>query len=320
MKTSSLNELQSNIPEKYDVFICSASFEKRCLSVCLSIKNIKFSKSFIIFNKEYEIYSKDNISKQKKILGQHCSLVQSSLQNPLFTADMIKENIVGYIQTKRIKKILLDITTFSHESLLILLKLLTEYCSNCKITCLYTNAKDYCFGDNVDEKWLSKGIEEIRSVLGYPGNLMPSRKTHLIVIVGYEYERAISMINMLEPNVLSLGYGKSENATVEKDREANSHYLKLVMEMSPSYPNINKFEISCNDPYETYKNLRKQIRRFKNENILISPMNNKISTIGVGLLALQYEEIQICYGPAITYNLLNYSIPGDLCYIFDIEK
>jgi hypothetical protein len=320
MKTSSLNELQSNIPEKYDVFICSASFEERCLSVCLSIKNITFSKSFIIFNKEYEIYSKNNISKQKKILGQHCSLVQSSFKNPLLTADNIKESIIEYIQAKKIKKILLDITTFSHESLLILLKLLIVYCSNCKITCLYTNAKDYCLGNDVDKKWLSKGIEEIRSVLGYPGNLMPSRKTHLIVIVGYEYERAISMINMLEPNVLSLGYGKSENATVEKDREANSHYLKLVMEMSPSYPNINKFEISCNDPYETYTSLRKQIRRFKNENILIAPMNNKISTIGVGMLALQHEEIQICYGPALTYNLLNYSTPGDLCYIFDIKK
>jgi hypothetical protein len=320
MKTSSLNELPLNIPGKYNVFICSASFEKRCLSVCLSIKNIKFQKSFIIFNKEYEIYSKDNMSRQKKILGRYCSLVQSSLRNPLLAADKIKENIIEYIQTNKIKRILLDITTFNHESLLILLKLLKVYCPNCEITCLYTNAKDYCLGDNVDEKWLSKGIEEIRSVLGYPGNLIPSKKTHLIVIVGYEYERAVSMINMLEPNFLSLGYGKSENATVEKDREANSHYLKLVMEMSPSYPNINKFKISCNDPYETYKNLKKQIQRIKNENILIAPMNNKISTIGVGLLALQYEKIQICYGPAITYNLLNYSTPGDLCYIFDIEK
>jgi hypothetical protein len=230
------------------------------------------------------------------------------------------ENIINYIVKKRTKRILLDITTFTHESLLILLKLLILYCPDTEITCIYANAKEYGMGDDLSQKWLSKGIHEIRSVLGYPGNLIPSQKTHLVVIVGYEYERGVSMINTLEPNILSLGYGKSENATVEKDKEANSHYSKLVAQMMPSYPSINRFEISCNDPYKTYESLKSKIGNIKNENILIAPMNNKISTIGVGLFGLKYEDVQICYAPALTYNLLNYSTPGNLCYIFDIEK
>jgi hypothetical protein len=187
------------------------------------------------------------------------------------------------------------------------------------LTCVYANAKEYSVGDKVNQKWLSKGIEEVRAVLGYSGNLIPSKKTHFLIIVGYEYERAIAMINILEPNVLSLGYGKSENATVEKDKEANSFYSHLVMEMLPSYPNANKFNVSCNDPYETYNGLKKYIRKYKDENIIIAPMNNKISTIGVGLLALKNDNIQICYGQALTYNIINYSLPGSKCYIFDID-
>jgi len=319
MKTLSIDELTTEMLNKYNIFICSSSFERRCVSVCLSIKRNIFTKSFIIFNKEYEVYLKDNLDSQKEILTRNCSLVEISTKNPLLTADNIRENIVEYIIEKEIKSILLDITTFTHEALLILLKLLTVYCPSTKITCIYSSAKEYSVGDDVNKKWLSKGIDEIRSVLGYPGIFLPYQKNHLFVIVGYEYERAISMINMIEPNVLSLGYGKSENATVEKDREANSQYFKLVMEMSASYPEINTFEVSCNDPYKTYENMENQIKKHKDKNIIIVPMNNKISTIGVGLLALRNERIQICYGPALTYNILNYSIPGSKCYLFEID-
>jgi len=319
MKIINLEMLQNEISKKYSVFICSSSFEQRCASVCSVINSNKLIKAFIIYNREYKSYLKYNLNKQKKILAPHYSLVETSLKDPLLTADNMKENIIDYIIKQKPKNILLDITTFSHEGLLILLKLLMSYCPFSKISCVYTNAREYSVGDEIGQKWLSKGIEEVRAVLGYTGNLIPSKKTHLFLIVGYEYERAISLINMIEPNVLSLGYGKSENATVEKNKEANLHYSNLVSDMSPSYPEINKFEISCNDPYKTYKCLEKQIRKYKDDNILIVPMNNKISTIGAGLLALKNERIQVCYGPALTYNILNYSTTGSKYYIFDID-
>ena len=319
MEKIALNLLSEKIINKYDIFVCSSSFEERCLSICSALKRNKYTEAFIIFNKEYIEYTKNNLNSQKEIIKQKYNLVETSIKNPLLTADNIREQIIEYVIKKDKKSILIDITTFTHEVLLILLKLLMLYCPGITITCVYTSAKEYCAGEDVNKKWLSKGIEEVRAVLGYSGNLLPSKKYHLLIIVGYEYERAIAMINALEPNYLSLGYGKSENATVEKDKEANSHYYHLVMNMSPSYPNINKFEISCDDPYKTYKILRKFVKTNKEENILIAPMNNKISTIGAGLLALDEERVQISYGPALTYNIQNYSTPGSKCYIFDID-
>jgi len=319
MNSINLNTLSKNISNKYDVFICSSSFEQRCLSICSNLNINKITYSFILFNKEFEVSLKKYLNKQKNILKNKYSTIEISIKNPLLTADIIQEKIINYINTNKVKNILLDITTFTHETLLILIKLLVMFCSKVKITCVYTRAKDYSIGDDINSKWLSKGIEEVRAVLGYSGNLLPSRKTHLIVIVGFEYERAIALINILEPNSLSLGYGKSKNATVEKNKEANSHYTQLVEEMSPSYPNIDKFDISCNDPFKTYSSLKRIIGKYKNDNIIIAPMNNKITTIGVGLLALNNENIQICYGPALTYNIVNYSIPGEEYYLFDID-
>lgn len=48
-------------------------------------------------------------------------------------------------------------------------------------------------------------------------------------------------------------------------------------------------------------------------------MNNKMSTVGVALAAMQNENVQICYAPAVIYNESNYSLPGKDCYIFDYK-
>ena len=47
-------------------------------------------------------------------------------------------------------------------------------------------------------------------------------------------------------------------------------------------------------------------------------MNTKISTLGVALAAMERSDLQICYGPAATYNVDNYSSPDDHCYLFQL--
>ncbi|MFA4885516.1 MAG: hypothetical protein WC601_07060, partial [Desulfotomaculaceae bacterium] len=207
----------------------------------------------------------------------------------------------------------------THESLLILLRLLQMRCPTAKITGAYANASEYSVGDDVKHKWLSRGIGEIRSVLGFPGNIVPSRKTHLILIVGYEYERAVGIIETIEPNSIALGYGRSGSATTEKNKEANEHYLHLVEQMATSFSDIIRFEIPCNDPHKTRDELQTQISKVKDMNILIAPMNNKLSTIGAALAAFDNKDIQMCYAHALSYNYSSYSSPGSQCYIFDLQ-
>ncbi len=319
IKNINLSELRNELSRSFDLFICSSSFEDRCLSIAYNICIEKIERALIIYNSNFLQHVNTNKNKLLELFGQKGHEVEVSSSDPLLTADNIDNQLSKSIDTCIINSILLDITTFTHESLLILLRLLQLRCPEAKITCTYSNAFEYSAGDDKNHKWLSMGIGEVRSVLGYAGNIIPTRKTHLIVIVGYEYERALEIINVIEPNSLALGYGRSENALTEKDKEANEHYSYLVEQMATSYSDINRFEVPSNDPYKTCTKLLEQINNFKDLNVLIVPMNNKLSTIGSALAAFINQDVQLCYAPALAYNYSNYSVPGDKCYIFDLK-
>lgn len=89
---------------------------------------------------------------------------------------------------------------------------------------------------------------------------------------------------------LSLGFGHSDNATTDKDKDANEHYLQLVEQMAASYADIIRFEIKCDDPFATSEEISKQIECVEDKNILIVPLNNKLSTLGVAFAAMKNEN------------------------------
>lgn len=223
---------------------------------------------------------------------------------------------------KNLRSIFIDITTFTHETILIILAILIEKYSDAEIICGYNNAQEYSVGkDSLKTKWLSRGIGDVRSVLGYSGNIKPSQNNLLMVIVGYEYERAARIIDEIAPDELSIGYNIECNATTEKDRNASAGYAKLLKDMAVYFEHTTEFVVPCDNPYETYLSICRKLDSIsKNTNITIVPMNNKLSTIGVALVGLVRTDVQICYAPALIYNTSAYSLPGELCYIFPFDK
>lgn len=322
MKLTKYNLLDINevLIRGYDLFICSSSFEDRCLSIANNLYKKRYDKSLIISNIDLNDYVGTNADKLLEILSPSSEIVEVKTTDPLFTADNIDRGLLNAIGSEFAGSILLDSTAFTHESLLIMLRLLYLRYPDAKITCAYSNAAEYSVGDDVKQKWLSRGVGEVRSVLGFPGNIVPSRKTHLILIVGYEHERAAGIIETLEPNSIALGFGRSGSATTEKNKEANEHYKHLVEQMTTSFPNVNSFEIPCDDPEGTRDEIIKQVAKVHDSNILLAPMNNKITTIGSAWAALIDDNIQICYARALGYNYFGYSRPGTKCYVFDFNR
>lgn len=314
-----LSDLSKHLDDQYDLFICSSSFEERSLSITKNINTKIFRRSLILSNQDLQPYVGKNKAELLKIYGTASEIVEVCTGDPLITADSIMSHVSSVVKEGFASSILLDITTFTHESLLILLRLLEIYCNASKITCAYANASEYSVGDDVKQKWLSRGIGEVRSVLGYPGKIVPSRETHLILIVGYEHERAGGLIAAIEPHSISLGFGRSGSATTDKDQDANERYMHLVEQVATSFSEINKFEIPCNDPYGTKDELLKQIDLVKDKNVVIAPMNNKLSTVGTAMAAIESPDVQLCYPPALRYNFDNYSSPGSHCYLFNLE-
>jgi hypothetical protein len=185
-----------------------------------------------------------------------------------------------------------------------------------EIYLLYVSAADYSIGDNKEDKWLSKGVAEVRTVLGYTGDITPSKKMHLIVLVGFEYQRASRLIEILEPSCLSLGHGVVQSATDEKHIAAQEFFYDLLSKMMMRHGTVDKFEFYCNDPEESKKSILVQSSKYSDHNVIIAPMNTKLSTVGAALASFENSEIQVCYAQADYYNYHKYSLPGNSCYMF----
>ena len=322
VKRIDLAALRDECVNPIHVFICCASYEQRCLSVAANLPVESVQTALILENMDLARYVDANAQILRTRFGEKAVPVPIDSTSPLQTADAIHRALVSY-PANEATTYLVDVTTFTHEALLILLKLLAINAKNeDSIQIAYASA--LCYGGDerakVEDRWLSKGVEEVRTVLGYAGEHFPSNKTHLIVLVGYEHERASKLIEIIEPHSIALGYGKSGTETAEKNREANEHFLRLVQKTTIGCENVKIFEIFCDDPIRTRDAIVNVAQEALPSNILLAPMNNKLTTIGAALAARTHDEIQICYAQASLYNYMNYSQPGSTCYLLDIPE
>ena len=217
---------------------------------------------------------------------------------------------------------IIDISTFTHEMLLILIRIIYNNKERFKkITCIYVGASEYSIGDPLEMKWLSKGCKDIRSVIGYPGRLIPGKPNCLIVLVGFEHERAINMINRMDPERILLGNGitRKDHIISESHLAPMLFFQKLLSDLLASRNGIDSFEFSSRDVITTIDSLQKQIELNVGYNNIIVPLNSKISTIAVALVAFKNPDIQVCYAEPVTYNYDSYSSPDDYMTIFDID-
>ena len=303
-----------------DVFLCCASFESRCRAVADAIPPEAVRKVLVADNRNLAEYVGDNAAYLRDRFAPRARDVALDSHDPLVTADSLQEAL-NSVASDEPMRYLVDITTFTHESLLILYRLLTLHTkAEDDVTLVYTNTADYCPGDNPEGKWLSKGVAEVRSVLGYPGEMIPSKKTHLVILVGYERERALALIGVFQPNLLSLGYGKAGSSHSLKHYEANRYFHKLVAQAAATYGMVSEFEFSCNDPWETKQTIMGCIAGASDCNHILAPMNTKISTLGSALVANVDGTVQLCYAQPLQYNYSNYSTPGEMCYFMNLRQ
>ena len=330
------DEIDRHLLSTYDLFICSASYEERCLSFLRNCPTGRLKESLICSIEEYDCYVSENLALMKEILTEKkikYSEVVLSHRDPITSTDKIISKLNHVLSEKGLDSVLIDLTTFTHEMLLILLRMFHDLFPSIKISFVYSNAGNYDQRKSetksvANSKWLSKGIAEIRSIIGYPGSPQPMNRTHLLIVVGYEYDRALSIISEIEPASLSLAFGKSDSITTEhksddKHYGAKEHFDKLTTAALAYFPEdrFHKFEISCDNPTKTRDEIESHLHSIEidkyRHNIVIFALNNKPSTLGVGLWGIENDNAQLCYAPALIYNYENYSTTGNYCYFFE---
>ena len=306
----SLKDVSHEIGDTVDVFVCSSSFEDRCLSIPLQVNQRAIQRAVILENTDIREVGQ-NAEQLRSHFGVVGQLVEVNTSQPIPAADAMYHCLSELIVRDRLERVAVDITTFTHEQLLMLLGILRRLgCST--VLCLYSGAAAYMTSK---PQWLSEGIAETRSVLGFSGDLGIRTGSKLVMLVGFEWERARRVIDAYDPTRLALGLGRRVDAIEDEYYRTNEKFFRRLMKY---YPDASSFEFSCNDAMATAEIIAKQC---KDDELtpVVAPLNTKISTVGAALAAFGDPRIQLCYAQAAVYNCVSYSRPGEFFRAFQIE-
>lgn len=303
-----ISSLASELWDRPRPFIARVSFEERSATVASSAPNGMCRKG-VLFVSEGRSDLAD--AKVKSIISAHPNLnvVELRISDPLATADAINDAV----QSISLVDALIDVTAFRREELLMLLEVLrgidAQRRRNCEL--VYVSA-----GDMADT--LSGKVTQIRSVVGFAGEIWPSRPTRLVVLMGFEIPRARAIIETYEPRHLILGRGRQSESISDDLWKKNDAFFK---ELKSNYSNVeSSFEFSARDPLAVLAELEKAIPTSEPLNVVLAPLHTKLSTIGVGLYAQRHRKAQVCYAEVGAYNEETYSKVGTSAYVFPLTQ
>lgn len=318
-----LSELDKSLPKTKFILLVGLGFDERSLSVLSSIDTSSPYKIFGLLNPTRAGTPQTNYQEDflkispvgSEILGQDCNSIIETvdvIQARLHQSDLEDVDLV------------VDISSITHELLVAIIGLLASESLLSRITLLYTGASEYSFNTPDGQAWLSRGVVEIRSVLGFPGVMLPSKKLHLIIMAGFEIERAAEVIRRYEPARLTIGYGSKLQSVSEEHHNSNKKFAaeikNLLIQQDGMNNDIQHFEFSCVDPYATKNYLKSYLSQAQNENIVICPLNTKLSTVGAALAALEMPNVQICYAQPAEYNISGYAKPGNSVTVISLGE
>lgn len=316
-------DLQKYLHSKsLNTFIGSSSFEDRCFAVCSFIPELIFEQCsiFRIADLNQRITLNSELYSTKLQTRNEPRTIDLSINQPINSLLGIRQEM-DFLFSGSPKRVLVDITTFTHECLLILLRLINDK-KRPKDTILfiYNGAESYSHSEqNEEDKWLTKGVKKTRSIIGYIGDDDNTKPDHLLVLFGFEKDRTLSLIKEKDCDYNTLAFG-SKDASISPEHQLINE--KRHQEILDKFPvnSIDCFNISLDNPINTKNEILEFVQKNADHGIVLAAMNNKLSTLGAGLAAIQNENIQLTYLQPNRYNFNSYSKPGNLYYVWEFKS
>ncbi|MCC5968321.1 MAG: hypothetical protein JJU15_00035 [Pararhodobacter sp.] len=297
-----------NKAELPDKFICSSlaflgrsSFEDRCVSAHNELSSCNFVyKHFFKSRSEAKIATR--IREKLNLDESQTSEIDTS--DPLQALRAIALQFSEIANLPEETSLVIDITTFRREELLILLKEMKRL----PVSLLEEASFVYSVAAKMGD-WLSNNVRQIRPVIGYPGDMMSRRSTHLVILAGIEHHRAVAAIDAYEPSNISLGMVPLDESVSSEIYERN---LELRDYIVRHFDNVTtEFDFSAKNPQAVISTLRRIVASRPAHNTIIAPLNTKLSTLACGVYGLENPAVQLCYAEVEVYNAGEYSMAGN---------
>jgi hypothetical protein len=138
----------------------------------------------------------------------------------------------------------------------------------------------------------------------------------LLLIAGFETERAQEIIDDIEPSRLSLGAIGPSPLDVNVHNELLKEFLARVKSFYAS-TRMDEFEFSSSDPIFTKEQIL-SVAKASDQNVVLACLNSKPAMVGACLAAMEYPMIQLVYAQPLYYNVTNYSQPSGDVLVFEI--
>jgi hypothetical protein len=309
IKTSAIRARYDGRPVRY---IGRASFETRSITIPKSLDVIK-PDSVSFASKDRSVLAQKNVDilKDAHEAVQVCDL---DTGDAIKSADEIFSVVSAAAALDGLENTLIDVSSFRREELLVLLAVLRSLRKYPAPSCELA----YVTASKMADDWLSRNVIAHRSVVGYAGEIYPSRKTRLAIMMGFESERAKSIVENYEPFEIIVGMSPLAESINPSLHERNKSFFEDLRRQFAS--NCTTFEFSARDPIKTAMDLESALPLDNKSNLILAPIHTKLSTIGAGIFALKHREIQICYAEVDEYNEENYSSVGEDVYVFDVNS
>ena len=273
-------ELSPRLWKKSRPLIARLSFEERSVVVARAAPAGTLRTGILFVSAGRSDLAQKNVDEVRK-RHPRLKIVELKTADPLATAQAIHQALT----TTSLVDAVIDVTAFRREELLILLAALREVESSKRRNCdlVYVSA-----GKMADP--LSGKVTQCRSVVGYAGQIWPSRPTRLVVLMGFEIPRARAIIEAYEPKHLVLARGIKAESISQELSDKNDAFFR---ELSSNYDNVEStFEFSARDPGAVAAELERSIPNPASSNTVLAPLHTKLSTIGVGRLRERPTKIQ----------------------------
>ena len=137
--------------------------------------------------------------------------------------------VLRTIQTVPYGDIVLDVTCIPRELLGMILYAVSLMRNRfARVVVVYVSVPEHGYATQNPEleescQWLTQGVCDIRSIVGFPGEFSGEKEGHVIALAGHEEDRLVDVVEYMEPRKLSIGSGAPGSSTTLGADELSRH-------------------------------------------------------------------------------------------------
>lgn len=302
-KEYEINTIKKDLPD--DIFIACISYEPRTTGILKKLgKSYNADVLCFITNEKFKDFTrlKENKKEIENILQSssffnNYNTILASINNPVKIIIGIDKIIKSRFKNKEKINITIDSTTLPRCELLTVIYYLRHLPIVETIRILYVSPHRY-------GKWLSDGYRYSIVPTFFEGPSTFEKKTALLILTGFEYDRAVSLIDDIEPSALILG--RPEPGTSGEFSDASGAIIDKLKTTRRIATEI--YDIPANDPFQCRGSFREIIHKnLQSYDFYVAPMGTKLETLGVYLAYEESPNFRIVYSLPLIYNVVDYS-------------